>query len=74
MLTVYMFFNLSDAPFQYDSVSWQQNTNQPGSVSVVTTVWGVTNTSQSQVKVHLTPFRARGAIWVHIIKRVCVCV
>ncbi|XP_073775101.1 zinc finger MIZ domain-containing protein 1-like isoform X2 [Danio rerio] len=36
--------------FQYDSVSWQQNTNQPpGSVSVVTTVWGVTNTSQSQV-------------------------
>ncbi|XP_051523836.1 zinc finger MIZ domain-containing protein 1-like isoform X2 [Myxocyprinus asiaticus] len=39
-----------DAPFQYDSVSWQQNTNQPsGSVSVVTTVWGVTNTSQTQV-------------------------
>ncbi|XP_016370422.1 zinc finger MIZ domain-containing protein 1-like [Sinocyclocheilus rhinocerous] len=39
-----------DASFQYDSVSWQQNTNQPpGSVSVVTTVWGVTNTSQSQV-------------------------
>ncbi|XP_059388865.1 zinc finger MIZ domain-containing protein 1-like [Carassius carassius] len=39
-----------DASCQYDSVSWQQNTNQPsGSVSVVTTVWGVTNTSQSQV-------------------------
>ncbi|XP_073684419.1 zinc finger MIZ domain-containing protein 1-like [Garra rufa] len=39
-----------DPAFQYDSVSWQQNTNQPpGSVSVVTTVWGVTNTSQSQV-------------------------
>ncbi|XP_056097770.1 zinc finger MIZ domain-containing protein 1a [Rhinichthys klamathensis goyatoka] len=39
-----------DAPFQYDSVSWQQNTNQPpGSVSVVTTVWGVTNTTQSHV-------------------------
>uniref|UniRef100_A0A9J7XU92 Zinc finger MIZ-type containing 1 n=1 Tax=Cyprinus carpio carpio TaxID=630221 RepID=A0A9J7XU92_CYPCA len=39
-----------DPSFQYDSVSWQQNTNQPpGSVSVVTTVWGVTNTSQSQV-------------------------
>uniref|UniRef100_A0A3Q3WFL9 SP-RING-type domain-containing protein n=1 Tax=Mola mola TaxID=94237 RepID=A0A3Q3WFL9_MOLML len=31
-------------------VPWQQNTNQPpGSLSVVTTVWGVTNTSQSQV-------------------------
>uniref|UniRef100_A0A8C1JTW4 Zinc finger, MIZ-type containing 1b n=1 Tax=Cyprinus carpio TaxID=7962 RepID=A0A8C1JTW4_CYPCA len=41
-----------DPSFQYDSVSWQQNTNQPpGSVSVVTTVWGVTNTSQSQVRV-----------------------
>ncbi|XP_051529548.1 zinc finger MIZ domain-containing protein 1-like [Myxocyprinus asiaticus] len=40
----------SDAPFQYDSVSWQQNTNQPsGSLSVVTTVWGVNNTSQTQV-------------------------
>uniref|UniRef100_A0A8C2GL52 Zinc finger, MIZ-type containing 1b n=1 Tax=Cyprinus carpio TaxID=7962 RepID=A0A8C2GL52_CYPCA len=42
-----------DPSFQYDSVSWQQNTNQPpGSVSVVTTVWGVTNTSQSQVRVN----------------------
>uniref|UniRef100_A0A672I971 Zinc finger MIZ domain-containing protein 1-like n=1 Tax=Salarias fasciatus TaxID=181472 RepID=A0A672I971_SALFA len=39
-----------DGSFPYDSVPWQQNTNQPpGSVSVVTTVWGVTNTSQSQV-------------------------
>uniref|UniRef100_A0A8C6MD02 Zinc finger MIZ-type containing 1 n=1 Tax=Nothobranchius furzeri TaxID=105023 RepID=A0A8C6MD02_NOTFU len=40
-----------DGSFPYDSVPWQQNTNQPpGSVSVVTTVWGVTNTSQSQVR------------------------
>uniref|UniRef100_A0A3P9HQ87 Zinc finger, MIZ-type containing 1a n=1 Tax=Oryzias latipes TaxID=8090 RepID=A0A3P9HQ87_ORYLA len=40
----------SDGAFPYDSVPWQQNTNQPpGSLSVVTTVWGVTNTSQSQV-------------------------
>ncbi|XP_065128882.2 zinc finger MIZ domain-containing protein 1-like isoform X1 [Paramisgurnus dabryanus] len=39
-----------DSPFQYDSVSWQQNPNQAsGSVSVVTTVWGVTNTTQTQV-------------------------
>ncbi|KAL2078590.1 hypothetical protein ACEWY4_026275 [Coilia grayii] len=38
-----------DGSFPYDSVAWQQNTNQPGSLSVVTTVWGVTNTSQSQV-------------------------
>ncbi|XP_036403384.1 zinc finger MIZ domain-containing protein 1a isoform X1 [Megalops cyprinoides] len=39
-----------DGPFPYDSVPWQQNTSQPpGSLSVVTTVWGVTNTSQSQV-------------------------
>uniref|UniRef100_A0AAY3ZTV3 SP-RING-type domain-containing protein n=1 Tax=Denticeps clupeoides TaxID=299321 RepID=A0AAY3ZTV3_9TELE len=36
-----------DGSFPYDSVSWQQNANQPpGSLSVVTTVWGVTNTSQ----------------------------
>uniref|UniRef100_A0A452GSZ9 SP-RING-type domain-containing protein n=1 Tax=Gopherus agassizii TaxID=38772 RepID=A0A452GSZ9_9SAUR len=41
---------LLDGSFPYDSVPWQQNTNQPpGSLSVVTTVWGVTNTSQSQV-------------------------
>lgn len=41
----------SDGSFPYDSVPWQQNTNQPpGSLSVVTTVWGVTNTSQSQVQ------------------------
>ncbi|XP_068182900.1 zinc finger MIZ domain-containing protein 1a isoform X6 [Antennarius striatus] len=40
----------SDGSFPYDSVPWQQSTNQPpGSLSVVTTVWGVTNTSQSQV-------------------------
>uniref|UniRef100_A0A8C9XN28 Zinc finger, MIZ-type containing 1a n=1 Tax=Sander lucioperca TaxID=283035 RepID=A0A8C9XN28_SANLU len=39
-----------DGSFPYDSVPWQQNSNQPpGSLSVVTTVWGVTNTSQSQV-------------------------
>ncbi|KAL0983689.1 hypothetical protein UPYG_G00131390 [Umbra pygmaea] len=39
-----------DGSFPYDTVPWQQNTNQPpGSLSVVTTVWGVTNTSQSQV-------------------------
>uniref|UniRef100_A0A8C7WK26 Zinc finger, MIZ-type containing 1a n=1 Tax=Oncorhynchus mykiss TaxID=8022 RepID=A0A8C7WK26_ONCMY len=43
-------FLLDDGSFAYDSVPWQQNTNQPpGSLSVVTTVWGVTNTSQSQV-------------------------
>uniref|UniRef100_A0A8C9XU88 Zinc finger, MIZ-type containing 1a n=1 Tax=Sander lucioperca TaxID=283035 RepID=A0A8C9XU88_SANLU len=41
---------LIDGSFPYDSVPWQQNSNQPpGSLSVVTTVWGVTNTSQSQV-------------------------
>ncbi|KAM9197267.1 zinc finger MIZ domain-containing protein 1 isoform 2-T4 [Dugong dugon] len=40
----------SDGSFPYDSVPWQQSTTQPpGSLSVVTTVWGVTNTSQSQV-------------------------
>ncbi|ETE67691.1 Zinc finger MIZ domain-containing protein 1, partial [Ophiophagus hannah] len=40
----------ADGSFPYDSVPWQQNSNQPpGSLSVVTTVWGVTNTSQSQV-------------------------
>ncbi|KAJ8248575.1 hypothetical protein GJAV_G00243460 [Gymnothorax javanicus] len=39
-----------DGPFPYDPVSWQRNTNQPpGSLSVVTTVWGVTSSSQSQV-------------------------
>ncbi|MEE6488746.1 hypothetical protein FKM82_015347 [Ascaphus truei] len=39
-----------DGSFPYDSVPWQQNSSQPpGSLSVVTTVWGVTNTSQSQV-------------------------
>ncbi|XP_066570390.1 zinc finger MIZ domain-containing protein 2 isoform X2 [Amia ocellicauda] len=40
----------SDGSFPYDPVSWQQGTNQPaGSLSVVTTVWGVTNPSPSQV-------------------------
>uniref|UniRef100_A0A673X7L0 Zinc finger MIZ-type containing 2 n=1 Tax=Salmo trutta TaxID=8032 RepID=A0A673X7L0_SALTR len=41
---------LSDGNFLYDSASWQQGTNQqPGALSVVTTVWGVTNPSHSQV-------------------------
>ncbi|XP_036382635.1 zinc finger MIZ domain-containing protein 2-like [Megalops cyprinoides] len=40
----------SDGSYPYDPVSWQQSTNQPaGSLSVVTTVWGVTNPSPSQV-------------------------
>ncbi|XP_041441101.1 zinc finger MIZ-type containing 2 L homeolog isoform X2 [Xenopus laevis] len=40
----------SDGSFPYESVSWQPNTNQAaGSLSVVTTVWGLSNTSQSQV-------------------------
>ncbi|XP_049750735.1 zinc finger MIZ domain-containing protein 2 isoform X1 [Elephas maximus indicus] len=39
-----------DGSFAYESVPWQQSANQPaGSLSVVTTVWGVSNTSQSQV-------------------------
>ncbi|XP_058152658.1 zinc finger MIZ domain-containing protein 2 isoform X2 [Dasypus novemcinctus] len=39
-----------DGPFAYESVPWQQSANPPaGSLSVVTTVWGVSNTSQSQV-------------------------
>ncbi|XP_042638990.1 zinc finger MIZ domain-containing protein 2 [Orycteropus afer afer] len=39
-----------DGSFTYESVPWQQSANQPaGSLSVVTTVWGVSNTSQSQV-------------------------
>ncbi|KAL7981458.1 hypothetical protein Chor_002354 [Crotalus horridus] len=43
-------FISSDGSYAYESVPWQQNTNQPaGSLSVVTTVWGVSNTSQSQV-------------------------
>lgn len=39
----------SDGSYSYDS-SWQQPPNQPpaGSLSVVTTVWGVTNPSASQ--------------------------
>lgn len=40
----------SDGSYPYDPSSWQQPTNQPaGSLSVVTTVWGVTNPSASQV-------------------------
>uniref|UniRef100_UPI0037E7C606 zinc finger MIZ domain-containing protein 2-like isoform X2 n=1 Tax=Semicossyphus pulcher TaxID=241346 RepID=UPI0037E7C606 len=39
----------SDGSYPYDPSSWQQQTNQPtGSLSVVTTVWGVTNPSASQ--------------------------
>ncbi|XP_041088186.1 zinc finger MIZ domain-containing protein 2-like isoform X5 [Polyodon spathula] len=39
----------SDGSYSYDPVSWQQGANQPpGSLSVVTTVWGVTNSSPSQ--------------------------
>uniref|UniRef100_A0A3B5ATR3 Zinc finger MIZ domain-containing protein 2-like n=1 Tax=Stegastes partitus TaxID=144197 RepID=A0A3B5ATR3_9TELE len=42
----------SDGSYPYDPSSWQQPTNQPtGSLSVVTTVWGVTNPSASQVGV-----------------------
>uniref|UniRef100_A0A667XRA4 Zinc finger MIZ-type containing 2 n=1 Tax=Myripristis murdjan TaxID=586833 RepID=A0A667XRA4_9TELE len=38
----------SDGSYPYDPSSWQQPTNQPaGSLSVVTTVWGVTNPSAS---------------------------
>lgn len=64
----------SDGSFPYDSVPWQQNTNQPpGSLSVVTTVWGVTNTSQSQVqyvqaschnKFYFTGLRLRCTIFI----------
>ncbi|KAJ8286385.1 hypothetical protein GJAV_G00038690 [Gymnothorax javanicus] len=40
----------SEGSYPYDPVSWQQGTNQPtGSLSVVTTVWGVTNPLPSQV-------------------------
>ncbi|NXT06528.1 ZMIZ2 protein, partial [Prunella fulvescens] len=40
----------SDGSFAYEAVPWQPSTNQPpGSLSVVTTVWGVSNPSQSQV-------------------------
>ncbi|XP_041856307.1 zinc finger MIZ domain-containing protein 2-like [Melanotaenia boesemani] len=39
----------SDGSYPYNPSSWQQPTNQPaGSLSVVTTVWGVTNPSASQ--------------------------
>ncbi|XP_020934328.1 zinc finger MIZ domain-containing protein 2 isoform X5 [Sus scrofa] len=39
-----------DGPFAYEAVPWQQSATQPaGSLSVVTTVWGVGNTAQSQV-------------------------
>lgn len=40
----------SDGSYPYDPSSWQQPANQPtSSLSVVTTVWGVTNPSASQV-------------------------
>uniref|UniRef100_A0AAQ5XIG6 SP-RING-type domain-containing protein n=1 Tax=Amphiprion ocellaris TaxID=80972 RepID=A0AAQ5XIG6_AMPOC len=40
----------SDGPFLNEPVSWQPGTNQhAGSLSVVTTVWGVTNPTHSQV-------------------------
>lgn len=43
-------FCSSDGPFLNDPVSWQPGTNQhAGSLSVVTTVWGVTNPTHSQV-------------------------
>ncbi|KAM3868125.1 zinc finger MIZ domain-containing protein 2 [Diretmus argenteus] len=39
----------SEGSYPYDPSSWQQPTNQPtGSLSVVTTVWGVTNPSANQ--------------------------
>ncbi|KAM7390963.1 hypothetical protein PAMP_021686 [Pampus punctatissimus] len=39
----------SEGSYPYDPSNWQQPTNQPtGSLSVVTTVWGVTNPSASQ--------------------------
>ncbi|XP_031164778.1 zinc finger MIZ domain-containing protein 2-like [Sander lucioperca] len=39
----------SEGSYPYDPSSWQQPSNQPtGSLSVVTTVWGVTNPSASQ--------------------------
>ncbi|XP_060928183.1 zinc finger MIZ domain-containing protein 2-like isoform X2 [Limanda limanda] len=39
----------SEGSYPYDPSSWQQQTNQPtGSLSVVTTVWGVTNPSGGQ--------------------------
>ncbi|PNI43881.1 ZMIZ2 isoform 5 [Pan troglodytes] len=38
-----------DGSFAYESVPWQQSATQPaGSLSVVTTVWGVGNATQSQ--------------------------
>lgn len=46
----------SDGPFAYEAVPWQQSATQPaGSLSVVTTVWGVGNAAQSQVSPHLGP-------------------
>uniref|UniRef100_A0A7N5ZSP0 SP-RING-type domain-containing protein n=1 Tax=Anabas testudineus TaxID=64144 RepID=A0A7N5ZSP0_ANATE len=45
----------SEGSYPYDPSSWQQPPNQPtGSLSVVTTVWGVTNPSASQVSQHKT--------------------
>lgn len=55
----------SDGPFAYEAVPWQQSATQPaGSLSVVTTVWGVGNAAQSQVSPHLgPPLRATRAPW-----------
>ncbi|XP_055969416.1 LOW QUALITY PROTEIN: zinc finger MIZ domain-containing protein 2 [Sorex fumeus] len=40
----------SDGPFAYEAVPWQQSVTQPaGSLSVVTTVWGVGNAAPNQV-------------------------
>nr|KAF6419748.1 zinc finger MIZ-type containing 2 [Rousettus aegyptiacus] len=40
----------SDGPFAYEAGPWQQSATQPaGSLSVVTTVWGVGSTAPSQV-------------------------
>lgn len=61
----------SDGSFPYDSVPWQQNTNQPpGSLSVVTTVWGVTNTSQSQV-MYAQAYMLFSSFLLHFIGFIC---
>ncbi|XP_056874941.1 zinc finger MIZ domain-containing protein 2 isoform X1 [Takifugu flavidus] len=53
----------SDGPFLNDPVSWQPGTNQhAGSLSVVTTVWGVTNPTHSQVfGTHMGPGESSGS-------------
>uniref|UniRef100_H2VEH3 Zinc finger MIZ-type containing 2 n=1 Tax=Takifugu rubripes TaxID=31033 RepID=H2VEH3_TAKRU len=56
-------FCSSDGPFLNDPVSWQPGTNQhAGSLSVVTTVWGVTNPTHSQVfGTHMGPGESSGS-------------